>query len=88
MNANQDVGNYWIRALPNAPAQASFTNGQNSAILRYSGAAEADPTTTMTSTTPLVEKNLKPLVSTPVPGTHAPGEADINLTLNLDFVSF
>ncbi|KAI0035616.1 laccase [Vararia minispora EC-137] len=84
VSADQAVGNYWVRALPNING-ASYTNGQNSAILRYSGAATADPTTSEASSSPLVENNLHPLVSTPVPGPAAAGQADIQLTLNLGF---
>jgi hypothetical protein len=46
-----------IRALPNDNG-ASFTNGMNSAILRYTGAPSAEPTTSAKSTNPLVETNL------------------------------
>ncbi|KAJ7131857.1 laccase [Mycena crocata] len=90
LNANQDVGNYWIRTVANG-GTAGFDNGINSAILRYSGATVADPTTTVTtSTNPLVETNLHPLVATAVPGTKAAGGADVvmNLALALDFATF
>ncbi|KAI0317678.1 laccase lcc6 [Amylostereum chailletii] len=85
LSADQTADNYWIRALPNAPLQSSFDGGMNSAILRYVGAAVTDPTTSMTSSSPMVETDLHPLVASPVPGTHAAGGADINLTLNLAF---
>ena len=66
MNANQPVGNYWVRANPNL-GTTGFTGGINSAILRYKGAPVAEPTTTQTtSTKPLQEPNLRPLVSMPV----------------------
>nr|AJK28607.1 laccase [Peniophora incarnata] len=45
MTADQDVGNYWIRAQPNNIV-ATFDGGLNSAILRYKTATVADPTTT------------------------------------------
>lgn len=61
VNANQAVGNYWIRANPNL-GNTGFDGGINSAILRYVGAADADPTSTQgTSTKPLIETNLHPL---------------------------
>jgi hypothetical protein len=47
-----------IRANPNL-GDTGFTSGINSAILRYDGAANTDPTTTQsTSVAPLVETNL------------------------------
>ncbi|KAI0059380.1 laccase [Artomyces pyxidatus] len=85
LNANQPVDNYWIRALPNTPG-ASYTGGLNSAILRYAGAADTDPTSTLTtSTIPLVETNLHVRVCI-APGTPTPGAADINLNLAVSFV--
>jgi iron transport multicopper oxidase len=85
LNANQPVNNYWIRALPNR-ANDTTDNGVNSAILRYAGAYISDPTTQNTSgKLPLVETNLHPLVPTPVPGRHSPGDADQNILLNVTF---
>jgi len=46
LNANQSVGNYWIRAEPQAGADGGpqgYTDGINSAILRYSGAPHRTP---------------------------------------------
>ncbi|KAJ7932147.1 laccase [Mycena leptocephala] len=58
LNANQPVGNYWIRANPSTGPKG-FTGGINSGVLRYVGAAVADPTTTQTtSVTPFNEVNL------------------------------
>ena len=66
MNANQPVGNYWIRANPNL-GTTGFVGGINSAILRYEGAPVAEPTTNQTvSVKPLNEPDLHPLVDTPV----------------------
>nr|QMP96873.1 laccase 8 precursor [Cerrena sp.] len=77
LNANQPVGNYWVRANPNV-GTTGFANGINSAILRYEGAPVAEPTTVQSpSVIPLVEANLHPLVSTPVPGQPQPGGADV-----------
>nr|ACZ58369.1 laccase [Cerrena sp. WR1] len=85
LNANQSVGNYWIRANPNL-GNTGFTNGINSAILRYNGAPVAEPNTTQTaSTNPLNEVNLHPLVPTPVPGTPQPGGVDVVQNLVLGF---
>lgn len=61
--ANQTVGNYWIRANPNGTAIAGFDGGINSAILRYVGAPDAEPVSTVVpvSVNPLFEENLHPL---------------------------
>ncbi|KAI0246639.1 laccase T2 copper depleted [Lactifluus subvellereus] len=96
LNADQSVGNYWIRALPNFPDQnyAGFTN---LAILRYLGAPVGDPANDPTldiptSVLPLKETDLHPLEPTPVPGEPFPGGADININLNVtlsaDFTEF
>ncbi|VDC05858.1 unnamed protein product [Peniophora sp. CBMAI 1063] len=91
LNADQPVDNYWIRSFPqsasaNALAQ-TYDNGLNQAILRYKGAPEVDPTTTDDSgRLPLIETNLHPLEAMPVPGTPAPGAADINIRLDLKAV--
>ena len=60
------MDNYWIRANPSF----TVTNGQgfagaiNSAVLRYVGAPESDPTTSQTpSVMPLNESDLHPLLS-------------------------
>ncbi|KAI9450838.1 laccase [Lactarius psammicola] len=87
LNANQPVANYWIRSLPNG-AGRDYSNLNNLAILRYAGAPAANPTVDPTvnipvSTLPLVETNLHPLVSAPVPGNPVPGGADININLDV-----
>jgi iron transport multicopper oxidase len=89
LNANQKVGNYWVRANPNL-GFTGFAGGINSAILRYVGAPHAEPTTNSTPTNPLVETALHPLARSPVPGKPFPGGADVTLNLNiaLNFTSF
>ncbi|KAH9170110.1 laccase C [Lactarius sanguifluus] len=82
LNANQSVDNYWTRSLP---AGGDYSDFMNLAILRYDGAADAnptaDPTTSIpTSSSPLVENNLHP-------GDATPGGADININLNITFAS-
>ena len=72
-------------ASPNTLAQ-TFEHGLNQAVLRYKGARSVEPTTTNSSTMPLVETNLHPLKPIPVPGKHAAGSADSTLTLNIEFV--
>jgi iron transport multicopper oxidase len=89
LNANQSVDNYWTRALPQ---NKDFSNFTNLAILRYVGASDAnptsDPTTNIpTSSSPLVESNLHPLVPSGVPGEATPGGADININLDITFNS-
>ncbi|TFY66487.1 hypothetical protein EVG20_g4598 [Dentipellis fragilis] len=86
LNANQTIGNYWIRAAPNIGTQ-TFDGGLNSAILRYTGAPNADPNTnSRPSTRPLLETNLHPLVAKPAPGTPEPGGADIRIELAVSVV--
>ncbi|KAM5539727.1 hypothetical protein V8D89_006540 [Ganoderma adspersum] len=81
--ADQAVNNYWIRALPSG-GTTTFDGGINSAILRYDGAAEVEPTTNQTtSTAPLAETDLIPLDGAPAPGDASVGGVDY--ALNLDF---
>ncbi|KAI0051892.1 multicopper oxidase [Auriscalpium vulgare] len=82
MKADQPIANYWIRSVP--PGQTT-DGGQNSAILRYLLAPDSDPTSTSTLSLPLVETNLHPLTSSPVPGSPTPGGADININLDIAF---
>jgi len=80
--ADKPVDNYWIRSLPSNLVTQGFAGGINSAILRYSGAPVADPTTVSTAgQNPLVETNLHPLINPGVPGIPGYGNADINLNL-------
>nr|AMT85332.1 laccase [Trametes versicolor] len=90
LNANQTVGNYWVRANPNF-GTVGFAGGINSAILRYQGAPVAEPTTTQTpSVIPLIETNLHPLARMPVPGSPTPGGVDkaLNLAFNFNGTNF
>ncbi|KAN0136677.1 laccase [Lactarius tabidus] len=96
LNANQPIGNYWIRAVPNFGNQ-DFTGLTNLAVLRYLGALRTNPRSDPTknipqSVLPLIETNLHPLVPTPVPGNPVPGGADIKIDLNValsaDFTQF
>ena len=81
LEANQPVDNYWIRALPGSYV-SNFTNGLNSAILRYAGAPEEEP---MNRTWPLVnvlnEINLHAVNNPAVPGLPYPGGADVSINL-------
>ncbi|KAI0072148.1 laccase [Panus rudis PR-1116 ss-1] len=89
LEANQPVSNYWIRAMPNV-GNTTFKGGINSAILRYAGAPEAEPTTPdVQSKRPLREVDLHPLIPSIVPGfpLPLPGQDFVthNLLLGYDF---
>ncbi|KAI3621083.1 laccase [Moniliophthora roreri] len=84
LNANQPVGNYWIRANPNLGV-AGFVNGINSAILRYVGAPEAEPTSTFSPTNLLNEVDLHPLENPGAPGNPTLGDVDYALNLAFSF---
>ncbi|KAG6854092.1 hypothetical protein C0991_010506 [Blastosporella zonata] len=78
VTADQPVNNYWIRADP-MPTRgtAGFDNGRNSAILRYTGAKDEEPTTNGISTRPLNEDDLRALQKQPLIGQPEVGGADI-----------
>ncbi|KIJ21193.1 laccase [Paxillus involutus ATCC 200175] len=81
LNATKPVANYWIRALPST-VNSTFIGGLNSAILRYNGAPDVDPTTNQTkSVMPLLEQNLHALINPGAPGIPEYGKADINLRI-------
>nr|BAI66141.1 laccase [Pleurotus salmoneostramineus] len=87
LNANQAVGNYWIRGNPNPAASLpGFDGGINSAILRYKGAPTKEPTTELaTPKAPLREQDLAALTKARVPGRHRLGAADTNIPLSFAF---
>ncbi|KAJ3555038.1 hypothetical protein NM688_g2790 [Phlebia brevispora] len=86
LTADQAVDNYWIRANPGTGITTGFAGGINSAILRYAGADEVEPTTPLVaSTNPLSELNLHPLTNAAAPGQPFPGGVDYALNLNLTF---
>ncbi|KAG5650727.1 hypothetical protein H0H81_011243 [Sphagnurus paluster] len=81
LTADQPIANYWVRAKPNL-GTTTFTGGLNSAILRYTTAPEADPTTVQTpSIIPMVETNLHPLLNAAAPGGSGPADVAINLAI-------
>ncbi|KAG7444704.1 laccase lcc5 [Guyanagaster necrorhizus] len=87
LNANQEVDNYWIRALPSV-GTFGYTQGINSAILRYSGAAEGEPaTTTISSVLKMNETELVPFENPGAPGTPEIGGVDYALNLAFAFTS-
>ncbi|PCH44576.1 multicopper oxidase [Wolfiporia cocos MD-104 SS10] len=87
LDANQPVGNYWIRAAP----EFTGSSGESApptglAILRYVGAPAEDPNTTeTTSVNPLFEPNLHALDNPAAPGSPYPGGADVNILLDFTF---
>ncbi|ESK85706.1 laccase [Moniliophthora roreri MCA 2997] len=89
LNANQPVGNYWIRALPGLNGPQGFKNGINSAILRYKGAKNVDPNTTEATNTVMLRETdlhfLSPNGRSAVPGRPVPGGADLVLNMTLGF---
>ncbi len=86
LTANQTASNYWVRALPNVGGPSGFTNGYNSAILRYSTADEVEPDTPdVTSTQPLSETDLVPLTSPAAPGPAVSAELSDGAVVGLAF---
>lgn len=72
----------------NGNLPTSFEGGINSAILRYKGAPNSDPTSTQQSNTKsLTETDLHPLLWPFAPGRPQPDGADVtvNLTFGFDF---
>jgi iron transport multicopper oxidase len=74
-----------MRALPNVGTQG-FSGGVNSAIFRYIGAPNSDPTTNQTtSVIPMNETNLHTLTNPGAPGNPVSGGADVNINLAIAF---
>ncbi|RXW17574.1 hypothetical protein EST38_g8286 [Candolleomyces aberdarensis] len=87
LHANRPVDNYWIRADPNLGTDG-FAGGINSAILRYAGAPVREPTTDRVPfNNPLLETRLQPLNSPAAPGVARVGAADVNINLDIGFLS-
>ncbi|KAK0462398.1 laccase lcc5 [Desarmillaria tabescens] len=83
LDANQDIQSYWIHANPNI-GEAGYNNGINSAILRYSGADDAEPEPSVSpSVLPLNETDLVPLENPGAPGIPERGGVDYALTLDM-----
>ena len=81
ITADRLVNNYWIRALSDLRNQ-TFNGGQSSAILRYRGAPDGDPTTEPGPyVLPFDEGALQPLFGAGAPGMPEPGKADVNINL-------
>ncbi|KAK0451157.1 laccase lcc5, partial [Desarmillaria tabescens] len=85
LNANQEVGNYWVRANPDL-GTLGFKGGINSAILRYSGANNVEPETmSFTGVLKMNETDLVPLENSGAPGSPEVGGVDLALHLALAF---
>lgn len=83
LQADQEVDNYWMRA-PSNFGPDGFGGGVNSAILRYIGAPEADPTTPLVEPKqPLLETNLHALDHPGAPGKPEVGGVDVAISLNI-----
>ncbi|PPR05198.1 hypothetical protein CVT24_010298 [Panaeolus cyanescens] len=85
VNADQPVGNYRIRANPSYGPR-DYQGGINSAILRYAGAPNREPTTVDDGgANSMVESNLHSLVDQAAVGIPIPGAADVNINLQIGF---
>jgi len=83
LKADQKLGNYWVRAEPDAGPQG-FEGGINSAILRYDGAPSIDPKTMKSDPVkPLSETDLHPFDGR---GNITQGPADIYKTMNFEYI--
>ncbi|KAE9403929.1 laccase [Gymnopus androsaceus JB14] len=84
LTANQSIDNYWIKVNDVAGAAKQFFDGGiNSAILRYVGAPDAEPT--VNQTVPgrqLLETDLHPLIDPTPPG--GPSIDDVDVAMNLE----
>ncbi|TFK45808.1 Cu-oxidase-domain-containing protein [Heliocybe sulcata] len=90
LDANQPVGNYWIwsQTGPGAPGVLGASGGINSAILRYIGAKDSEPTANITTPQNLLnETQLHPRTSPAAPGKPIRGGADVNINLPINLVA-
>ncbi|KAF9445552.1 multicopper oxidase [Macrolepiota fuliginosa MF-IS2] len=89
LDASQPIGNYWIRSLPstgNRNISTNFDGGINSAILRYKGAPNSEPTSIKQTTIhALAETDLHPLISPFAPGRPQANGADLTVDLAFGF---
>ncbi|RXW13760.1 hypothetical protein EST38_g12094 [Candolleomyces aberdarensis] len=87
LNASQPISNYWIRANPDlAPLRDRFEGGVNSAILRYAGAPEVEPTTPLPPSLEFLrESDLYPFSNPNAPGLPQIDGNDFNKTFAVDF---
>ncbi|KAH9038744.1 laccase [Lactarius pseudohatsudake] len=89
LNANQPIGNYWLRSVPNVGNQG-FAGGTNVAILHYRGAIPRDPSPD--HLTRNIPASVLPLKETDLhvgfcPGSPILGGADVNINLDVSIVN-
>ncbi|KAM5541434.1 hypothetical protein V8D89_004988 [Ganoderma adspersum] len=85
LTANETIDNYWVRANPNF-GNVGFTDGINSAILRYDTADPIDPVTSQQTTQNLLnEVDLHPFVARSTPGSPTQGGVDKAINLAFSF---
>ncbi|GLB43059.1 putative multicopper oxidase family protein [Lyophyllum shimeji] len=85
LNADQPVGNYWIRAPPTGGSPAgnpNFDPTLTKAILRYKGAPNAEPTTTNPGGPKLLDQQMHPIAQEN-PGMLGSGPPDVAITLKI-----
>ncbi|KAF9468169.1 laccase [Collybia nuda] len=85
LNANQTVGNYWIRAFPtggNPAANPNLDPNLSLAILRYKGAPIVEPTTVNVPGVKLFEGDMHP-IKEEHPGKLGSGPADVSIVLSI-----
>ncbi|KAJ2924924.1 hypothetical protein H1R20_g12185, partial [Candolleomyces eurysporus] len=87
LHANQNMSdNYWIRANPNIGPSDQFQGGVNSAILRYVGGPEVDPTTPLPPSLEFLrESDLHPFANPAAPGLPQIDGSDFNQTFEVNF---
>lgn len=87
LHADQEIGNYWIRANPNLGRLADqFQGGVNSAILRYATAPEVEPTTPLPPMLRFLrESDLHPFANPRAPGLPQIDGSDFNKTFDVNF---
>ncbi|KAJ2924930.1 hypothetical protein H1R20_g12183, partial [Candolleomyces eurysporus] len=87
LNASQPISNYWIRANPDlAPLRDQFQGGVNSAILRYAGAPEVEPTTPLPPSLEFLrESDLHPFANPAAPGLPQIDGSDFSRTFEVNF---
>ncbi|KAF7325605.1 putative Laccase-1 [Mycena kentingensis (nom. inval.)] len=85
LNANQTVGNYWIRAPQvggNLASQPLYSANLSVAILRYEGAPIADPTTVNVPGRRYDDAFMSPIAQEN-PGRFGSGPPDLDIVLNI-----
>ncbi|SJL08430.1 probable Laccase-1 [Armillaria ostoyae] len=85
LEANQPIGNYWIRAPPtggNPAGNPNFNPDLTRAILQYEGAPDREPTTNNTPGIKLDDADMHPIAQE-WPGKLGDGPPDVAYTLSI-----